>query len=55
MTGLTIKDFKTLSDLGLFNIARMNAAIYQFRQFEWASLEYTEIGAAENKERRVGP
>jgi hypothetical protein len=54
VTGLTIKDFKTLSDLGLFNIARMNAAIYQFREFERASLEYTEIEASENKERRVG-
>lgn len=54
VTGLTIKDFKILSDLGLFNIARMNAAIYQFRQFERASLEYTEIEASENKERRVG-
>ncbi|MGN6816543.1 MAG: hypothetical protein ACTHK3_10750 [Solirubrobacterales bacterium] len=54
VTGLTIRDFKTLSDLGLFNIARMNAAIYQFRQFERASLEYTEIEASEHKERRVG-
>ncbi|HSS41162.1 MAG TPA: hypothetical protein VLK37_01265, partial [Solirubrobacterales bacterium] len=54
VTGLIMKDFKTLSDLGLFNIARMNAAIYQFRQFERASLEYTEIEASENKERRVG-
>ena len=54
VTGLTITDFKTLSDLGLFNIARMNAAIYQFRQFERASLEYTEIEASENEERRVG-
>lgn len=54
VTGLKIEDFKTLSDLGLFNTARMDAAIYQFRQFERASLEYTEIDASENKERRVG-
>jgi hypothetical protein len=54
VTGLKIEDFKTLSDLGLFNTARMDAAIYQFRQFERASLEYTEIDALENKERRVG-
>lgn len=54
VTGLKIEDFKTLSDLGLFNTARMDAAIYQFRQFERASLEYTEIEASDNKERRVG-
>jgi hypothetical protein len=54
VTGLTIEDFKTLSDLGLFNTARMDAAIYQFRQFERASLEYTEIQATDDRERRVG-
>jgi len=54
VTGLKIEDFKTLSDLGLFNAARMDAAIYQFRQFERASLEYTEIEASNTEERRVG-
>jgi hypothetical protein len=54
VTGLAIEDFKTLSDLGLFNTARMDAAIYQFRQFERASLEYTEIQASDDRERKVG-
>ena len=42
VTGLTIDDFKLLSDLGLFNAQHMNHAIYQFRSFERASLRYAE-------------
>jgi hypothetical protein len=40
VTGLTVDDFHALCDLGLFNAANMNAAIYQFRNFERASLRY---------------
>lgn len=42
VTGLTIEDFKLLSDLGLFHARNMDAAVYQFRQFERASLGYAD-------------
>src|SRR4051794_14723913 len=42
VTGLTIEDFTLLSDLGLFNARNMDAAVYQFRQFERASLRYAD-------------
>jgi len=54
VTGLTIEDFKLLSDLGLFNARNMDAAIYQFRQFERASLRYAETGAADGEPGEVG-
>lgn len=47
VTGLTVADFKTLSDLGLFNTQHMNHAIHQFKRFESASLDY----ALTNQER----
>jgi hypothetical protein len=49
VTGLTVADFKLLSDLGLFHARNMDAAIWQFRQFERSSLRYaeTEPDAAE--------
>ena len=31
VTGLTVEDFRLLSDLGLFNASNMDAAIYQFQ------------------------
>jgi len=40
VTGLTVADFKTLNTLGLFNVQHMNHAIYQFKRFESASLDY---------------
>lgn len=40
VTGLTVDDFKTLNSLGLFNAQHMNHAIYQFKRFESASLDY---------------
>lgn len=42
VTGLTVEDFKVLNDLGLFNAQHMDAAIYQFKSFETASLHYAE-------------
>ena len=47
VTGLTVDDFKLLSDLGLFNKQNLDAAIYQFRSFERASLSYAEQGGHE--------
>ncbi|MGO8905646.1 MAG: GIY-YIG nuclease family protein [Solirubrobacteraceae bacterium] len=54
VTGLTIGDFKLLSDLGLFNARNMDAAVYQFRQFEMASLRYAEMEGANREQGKVG-
>jgi len=54
VTGLTIEDFRLLSDLGLFNARNMDAAIYQFRQFERASLRYAEVSSADDGQGAVG-
>lgn len=43
VTGLTIDDFETLSNLGLFHARNMDAAIWQFRQFERSSLRYAHM------------
>jgi hypothetical protein len=51
VTGLTIKDFRLLNQLGLFNAQNMNAAIYQFRAFERASLHYADERMDEYVER----
>jgi len=50
VTGLTIEDFILLSELGLFHARNMDAAIWQFRQFERSSLRY-----AEAEQERDGP
>ena len=54
VTGLTIKDFKLLSDLGLFNARNLDAAIWQFRQFERTSLHYAETEATDDEQGGVG-
>lgn len=54
VTGLTIEDFKLLSDLGLFNARNMDAAIWQFRQFERASLRYADTEATDDEPGRLG-
>jgi len=43
VTGLTQKDFELLVSLGVFNSALMNDAVYKFKRYEDASLEYTGI------------
>ena len=50
VTGLSVADFKTLNNLGLFNAQHMNHAIYQFKRFESASLDYALTD--EERERR---
>jgi hypothetical protein len=42
VTGLTVKDFRLLNSIGIFNAQHMNAAIYQFKSFETASLHYAD-------------
>lgn len=52
VTGLTVGDFHLLNQLGLFNAQNMNSAIYQFRMFENASLEYA-LTDEERQHRRA--
>jgi hypothetical protein len=52
VTGLTQKDFQLLVSLNLFNSALMNDAVYKFKRYEDASLEYTGINR--HAERSVG-
>ena len=43
VTGLTQPDFELLVGLGVFNKALMNDAVFKFKRYEDASLEYTGI------------
>lgn len=54
VTGLTVDDFQLLSKLGLFNAQNMNAAIYQFKAFEDASLHYADQSPPGPRYARVG-
>jgi hypothetical protein len=52
VTGLTVKDFELLVSLGVFNSSLMNDAVYKFKRYEDASLEY--IGINKHEGERVG-
>jgi hypothetical protein len=54
VTGLTLADFRKLSDVGVFHPAHMNEAIWQFRLFELASLDYLSTPAPDPDGRRIG-
>jgi hypothetical protein len=43
VTGLTVKDFNLLVGLKVFNTEHMNQAVFAFRRYEDASLQYTGI------------
>lgn len=43
VTGLNVKDFELLVSIGVFNGPLMNDAVYKFKRYEDASLEYTGI------------
>lgn len=43
VTGLTVRDFHLLVELGVFNSIHMNQAVFAFRRYEDASLSYTGI------------
>lgn len=43
VTGLTVKDFQLLVRLRVFNTEQMNQAVFAFRRYEDASLNYTGI------------
>lgn len=53
VTGLTIEDFHMLSESGVFHPGHMNEAIWQFRLFERASLDYLRI-LSEEESRTIG-
>lgn len=50
VTGLTVKDFELLVSLGVFNSALMNDAVYKFKRYEDASLDYTGINKHEGED-----
>ncbi len=50
VTALTIKDFELLVSLNVFNSALMNDAVYKFKRYEDASLNYTGISKHEDKD-----
>jgi hypothetical protein len=52
VTGLEVKDFELLVSLGVFNSALMNDAVYKFKRYEDASLEY--IGVNKHDGEDVG-
>ena len=49
VTGLKVKDFELLCELNVFNSSLMNDAVYKFRRYEDASLEYTGINKHEGE------
>ncbi|RLA79206.1 MAG: restriction endonuclease [Epsilonproteobacteria bacterium] len=52
VTGLTVKDFELLVSLNVFNSSLMNDAVYKFKRYEDASLEY--IGINKHEDDDVG-
>lgn len=50
VTGLDVKDFELLVSLGVFNSALMNDAVYKFKRYEDASLEYIGINKHEGED-----
>lgn len=49
VTGLKVEDFELLASIGVFNESLMNDAIFKFRRYENASLEYTGINRHEGE------
>lgn len=49
VTGLTVRDFELLVTLGVFNSVLINDAVYKFKRYEDASLEYTGINKHEGE------
>ena len=50
VTGLDVPDFELLVSLGVFNSGLMNDAVYKFKRYEDASLEYIGINKHEGEE-----
>lgn len=49
VTGLNVKDFEVLNEIGLFDPEKMNQGIFGFRKYENASLSYTGIDMHEGE------
>jgi hypothetical protein len=49
VTGLNVKDFELLVSLGVFNSSLMNDAVYKFKRYEDASLNYVGINRHEKE------
>jgi hypothetical protein len=49
VTGLNVKDFELLVSLNVFNSNLMNDAVYKFKRYEDASLQYTGINRHEGE------
>lgn len=54
VTGLTVEDFQLLNKIGVFNASQMDAAIWQFRSFENASLHYADVDGVGGLHGRIG-
>lgn len=52
VTGLTVPDFELLVSLNVFNAALMNDAVYKFKRYEDASLNYA--GVSRHEGTKVG-
>jgi hypothetical protein len=52
VTGLFVRDFELLVSLGVFNSALMNDAVYKFKRYEDASLEY--VGFSKHEGEQIG-
>ena len=50
VTALEVEDFELLVSLGVFNSTLMNDAVYKFKRYEDASLEYAGINKHEGEE-----
>jgi len=50
VTGLDVSDFELLVSLGVFNSGLMNDAVYKFKRYEDASLEYIGLNKHEGEE-----
>ncbi len=50
VTGLDIGDFNLLCSLNVFNASLMNDAVYKFKRYEDASLEYTGLASMHDGE-----
>jgi len=49
VSGLSVSDFELLVSLGVFNSSLMNDAVYKFKRYEDASLEYIGINKHEGE------
>ena len=54
VTGLTVEDFRLLNKIGVFNAGQMDAAIWQFRSFENASLHYADVDGVGELTGKIG-